>query len=41
MTQGLESFIVCNKTCGIRIIFKVQWTKSKESLSSYLQGAYK
>lgn len=41
MTQGLESFIVYNKRCGIQIIFKVQWTKSKESLPSCVQEAHK
>lgn len=40
MTQGLESFIVYNETCGIQMIFKVQWTQSKESLSLHVQGAY-
>lgn len=41
MTWGLESFIVYNETRGIWIIFKVQWTKSKESLSLCAQTAYK
>lgn len=33
MTRGLESFLVYSETCGIQIIFKVQWTESKEICS--------
>lgn len=40
MTQGLESFIVYNKTCGNQIFFKVQGTKSKP-IFSCVQGAHK